>query len=142
LLDWPEGQRAALEGSQPRFERRLIDLARLSMEELKGSAEARLAQGVLKAAMEDDLLEWADWAIPLLLSALPAEFLGALLSYVINVDSSLDLQKLAARVRSGGNSTAAATIMSSLADRIRAEAIALAEQRVRPSVRLGAPRRG
>jgi hypothetical protein len=120
LLHWPEGQRDALENYQPRFEHLSIDLAKLSPQQLAGSPETRLAQGVLKAAMEKDLLGWIDWAAPLLRIISSPDFLRALLLYAANAESEVDLRRFLEKVKSAKIPKTDETIMS-IAEQLRME---------------------
>ena len=121
LLDCPEEHREALEKYLPHFEHLLIDLAKLSNDQLEGNAAMRLVQGLLKAAMEEKLLEWLDWAEPLLRVVSSREFLHVLLLYAANAESNLDLRGFMEKIESAKIPNTAETIMS-IAERIRIEA--------------------
>lgn len=121
LLHWPAGLRPVLERFMPRFEHLLIDLAEADKDDLRGSAEARLVQALLKAAMEKELLSWVEWALPLLRALQSPDMLRALFLYAANAESDLDLQQLAARVSFERAPQVAETIMS-IAEKIRIEA--------------------
>jgi hypothetical protein len=120
LLHWPEGQRQALETYQPRFEHLLIDLAKMPPDQLAGTTEMRLAQAVLKAAMEKDLLGWIDWAIPLLRVISSPDFLRALLLYAANEESEVDLRRFLEKIQSAKIPRTDEAIMS-IAEQMRME---------------------
>jgi hypothetical protein len=120
LLLLPNSLRAELERFLPRFEHLLIDLSDLQNDQLRGNLAVRLAQSLLKAAMEGKLLEWIDWATGLLRSVDSGEFLRVLLLYAANAESQLNLQKFVAKIKSANIPKAAETIMS-IAERIRIE---------------------
>jgi predicted transposase YdaD len=120
LLQCPEALRKELATWHPRFEHQLIDLGKLSREDLAGNAAVRLMQGLLKAVMEGSLPEWIDWGAPYLRTIDSLEFLRALFLYAANAESDLNLREFAARIKSANIPKAAETIMS-IAERIRIE---------------------
>lgn len=121
MLKWPRGLRTALEMYQPKFEHILIDLSRLENDDLRGNTPARLAQSLLRAAMRKRLLEWIEWAEPLLRSpASSTEFLGVLFLYAANAEADLNLKRLLVEVKSRKIPKAEHAVMS-IAEEVRAE---------------------
>jgi len=123
LLCWPVGQREALARYQPKFEHLLVDLAERSRDELAGNPTVRLAQGLLRAAVEGTLLEWIEWAEPWRTGLPCRETVQVLFRYAVNavdLESNMGLREFAARIDSGKTPIAAEAFMS-IAERIRTE---------------------
>ena len=83
--------------SEVDFSYQLINLSHLSAEEIRGDVAGRLTLGLMKAALEDRVLEWLKNAIPMLQLLRKKEVSGmfeVLLRYLLAVDTSVSRDQI------------------------------------------------
>jgi len=122
-LVWPPDAAPEFLEMEVNFGYQLLDLSHLSAHEIRGDVAGRLTLSLMKAALEDRVLEWLTEAAPMLKLLRGKEVTGmfeALLRYLLAVDTSVSRENVFAALERSNTPELTRQAMS-IADQLIAE---------------------
>ena len=124
-LEFPQDVSPDFLEMEVNFRYQLIDLSQLSADEIRGDVAGRLTLSLMKAALEDRVLEWLKEAAPLLKLVREEQVTGmfeALMRYLLTVDTSVSRENIFAALEQSQSPELTQQAMS-IADQLIAEGI-------------------
>ena len=124
-LEFPQDVSSDFLKMEVNFEYQLIDLSQLSPDEIRGDVAGRLTLSLMKAAVEDRVLEWLKEAAPLLKMLREEQVTGmfeVLLRYLLTVDTSVSRENIFAALEQSQGPELTRQAMS-IADQLIAEGV-------------------